>query len=78
MATEREVRLSGTRQRTRSREILITENGANADLSTRERISSYRLRDHGEPSASNDIQKINDAVPGIALFVPTEANIDFK
>lgn len=78
MATEREVRLSGLRQRTRSREILITENGANADLSTREKNSSYRLRDHGEPSASNGIQKINDAVSGIALFVPTEANLDFK
>lgn len=78
MATEREVRLSGLRQRTRSREILITENGANADLSTREKNSSYRLRDHGEPSASNGFQKINDAVPGIALFVLTKANLDFK
>lgn len=78
MATEREVRLSGLRQRTRSREILITENGANADLSTREKNSSYRLRGHGESSASNGFQKINDAVPGNALFVPTEANLDFK
>ncbi|XP_033304265.1 protein jim lovell-like isoform X7 [Bombus bifarius] len=78
MATEREVRSSGLRQRTRSREILITENGANADLSTREKNSSYRLRGHGESSASNGFQKINHAVPGIALFVPTEANLDFK
>lgn len=78
MATEREVRSSGLRQRTRSREILITENGANADLSTREKNSSYRLRGHGESSASSDFQKINHAVPGIALFVPTEANLDFK
>ncbi|XP_024228251.1 zinc finger and BTB domain-containing protein 9 isoform X2 [Bombus impatiens] len=78
MATEREVRSSGLRQRTRSREILITENGANADLSTREKNSSYRLRGHGESSASSGFQKINHAVPGIALFVPTEANLDFK
>ncbi|XP_033196303.2 uncharacterized protein LOC117160031 isoform X1 [Bombus vancouverensis nearcticus] len=78
MATEREVRSSALRQRTRSREILITENGANADLSTREKNSSYRLRGHGESSASNGFQKINHAVPGIALFVPTEANLDFK